>query len=177
MHLLVPLAPLRMMPGFVDIGVLFGQSVYDGSLGGAANQIAAMPSLHLGWAVLVAVGTLATLRTRWRWLIVAHPPITLLVVVVTANHCWLDALVAVALLAVVLRVFAPRPLRRLPWLAQDRAACGGPVADPDREDHPQPCPKQHGPPEPSASSTVPACETTPVRPSWVMVGSVRHVVR
>jgi hypothetical protein len=61
-----------------------------------------MPSLHVGWAALLALTVIATARTRWRWLALAHPIVTLLVVVVTANHYWLDAIVALTLLAVSL---------------------------------------------------------------------------
>jgi hypothetical protein len=67
-------------------------------VGSMANQFAAMPSLHFGWAVLVAYGVVRALHTRWRWLIVAHPIITLAAIVITANHYWLDALVALALI-------------------------------------------------------------------------------
>lgn len=39
----------------VDTGSVFGPSPYQGAVRGAANQFAAMPSLHVGWAVLVAI--------------------------------------------------------------------------------------------------------------------------
>jgi hypothetical protein len=69
-----------------------------------ADQYAAMPSLHIGWAVMVAIGIIATTRTRWRWLAVLHPIATTLVVIGTANHFWLDGMVAVGLLAASLVV-------------------------------------------------------------------------
>jgi hypothetical protein len=69
-----------------------------------ANQFAAMPSLHFGWAFLVAYGVVRALRTRWRWLIALHPAITLAAIVITANHYWLDAVVALALIALALAV-------------------------------------------------------------------------
>ncbi|MBF6337168.1 inositol phosphorylceramide synthase [Nocardia abscessus] len=102
-HMLVPLAPPRMLPdrGFVDLAALYGQSVYgETDSGGLSNQFAAMPSLHVGWALLLGVAVVAATRTPWRWLALAHPALTTLVVVGTANHYWLDALVAVVLLAV-----------------------------------------------------------------------------
>src|SRR5690606_38940601 len=40
---LVPVAPPRMMPGIVDTGIEFGQSVYGGGFG--AGEYAAMPSV------------------------------------------------------------------------------------------------------------------------------------
>jgi hypothetical protein len=106
-HVVFPLAPPRMRPdlGFVDTGALFGPNVYGPSEGASiANQFAAMPSLHIGWAVLVAIGLITTTRSRWRWLWLAHPIITILVVVSTANHWWLDGAVALVLLAAALAV-------------------------------------------------------------------------
>jgi hypothetical protein len=111
-HLLYPLAPPRMLPqhGFVDTGVRYGQSVYGPAAGsdGLANQFAAMPSLHVGWAVAVALALAAVTAGRLRALWFVHPAVTVLVVVVTANHYWLDGLVSVALVGVALAV-QPRP--------------------------------------------------------------------
>ncbi|WP_233714644.1 phosphatase PAP2 family protein [Kribbella jiaozuonensis] len=105
-HMLFPLAPPRMMPGWVDTGVLLGQSVYGPSThSGVANQFAAMPSLHVGWALMVAVFLIRATRSRWRWLWIAHPLLTFTVVVVTANHYWLDGLVAIALAVPLLLIF------------------------------------------------------------------------
>lgn len=98
-HFSFPLAPPRMLPqlGFVDTGMVFGQSVYGPVGTGVANQFAAMPSFHVGWAVLVAIILVTTLRTRWRWLAFLHPALTAIVVVVTANHFWIDGVVGTAL--------------------------------------------------------------------------------
>ena len=99
-HITYPVAPPRMLPqlGFVDTGLRFGQSAY-GPRGHdhLANEFAAMPSLHVGWTVLLAVAIVVTLRTPWRWLVVIHPIMTTLVVVVTANHFWLDGIAGAAL--------------------------------------------------------------------------------
>ncbi|WP_433711376.1 phosphatase PAP2 family protein [Nocardia sp. CA-084685] len=100
-HVLIPLAPPRMLPdyGFVDLAALHGQSVYGSpDSGGLSNQFAAMPSLHVGWALLLAFAVVAATRSSWRWLALAHPVLTTLVVVGTGNHYWLDAIVAVVLL-------------------------------------------------------------------------------
>jgi hypothetical protein len=106
-HLAFPLAPPRMLPqlGFVDTGVLFNMSVYgaDGA-NSIANQYAAMPSLHVAWAALVAVGLITSTRTRWRWFWMIHPVLTLAVVVVTANHYWLDGIIGLLLLVIALTV-------------------------------------------------------------------------
>jgi PAP2 superfamily protein len=101
-HVLFPLAPPRMRPdlGFIDTAATYGPDVYGPPEGGSiANQFAAMPSLHIGWAVLIAVGLIVSTRSRWRWLWLAHPIVTVLVVVGTANHWWLDGVVALVLLA------------------------------------------------------------------------------
>lgn len=100
-HIAYPLAPPRMMPslGFVDTGKLFGPSVYTNADADAVtNQFAAMPSLHVGWAVVVAIGVVMVLKNPWRWLVVLHPAATLAVVVATANHYWIDGIVGIALI-------------------------------------------------------------------------------
>lgn len=95
---LLPVAPPRMLPGFTDTAALYGQSVYAGGL--AADQLSAMPSVHVAWAVLVGGGVVYASRSRWRWFALAHPAITIFVVVATANHYWADGIVAIALLVV-----------------------------------------------------------------------------
>jgi hypothetical protein len=57
-----------------------------------------MPSLHVGWAVLIAVAVIHVSTSRRRWWILLHPALTALAVVVTANHFWLDGIVAAGLL-------------------------------------------------------------------------------
>jgi hypothetical protein len=101
---LVPVAPPRMLTstGMIDTAVLYHQSVYSNATGFDADQLSAMPSVHVGWAILVAVAVIATARSRWRWLAAAYPAMTTLAVVVTANHFWLDGIVAAAILALVL---------------------------------------------------------------------------
>jgi hypothetical protein len=93
--LLFPTAPPRMLPelGFIDT-VSRGHTV--GSWGSGpvdtANQLAAMPSLHIGWALWVSV-VLArfTVGRRWQLLSAGHVLLTLFVVMATANHYLLDA--------------------------------------------------------------------------------------
>ncbi|WSS25386.1 phosphatase PAP2 family protein [Streptomyces sp. NBC_01185] len=124
LHLLFPLAPPRMLhaAGLVDTAQVYGPSVYGDTpaTDPMANQFAAMPSLHFGWALVVAVGLIVATRSRWRLLWLLHPALTLLVIVGTANHYWLDAIVVSALLAVAFAALRlPRtPLRRhLAWPA------------------------------------------------------------
>ena len=105
---LVPVAPPRMLPGLglVDTGVRYHQSVYASVGGFDPDQLSAMPSVHVGWALLVAAAVITTARSRWRWLVAVYPALTTLAVVVTANHFWLDGIVAAAILAAVLGVQA-----------------------------------------------------------------------
>ncbi|MDT0344303.1 phosphatase PAP2 family protein [Streptomyces litchfieldiae] len=123
LHLLVPLAPPRLFRAtrMVDTGVLYGPAVYGKPKPDSmANQFAAMPSLHVGWAVFIAVALIMATRGRLRWLWLLHPLITLVAVVATAHHYWMDGLVACAILAVILVVLRPPRLGRAP--APDRAA-------------------------------------------------------
>ena len=114
LHLVYPLAPPRMLDGYVDTIARYGPAIYDRSaVASTANQFAAMPSLHFGWAVLVAYGVVRALTTRWRLLIVLHPAITLAAIVLTANHYWLDALVAFALIGAAVALAPGTPLTRL----------------------------------------------------------------
>jgi PAP2 superfamily len=110
---LVPVAPPRLLPltGMVDTAVRYGQSVYAWHGGFNADEFSAMPSVHVGWALIVAIAVITVSRSRWRWLAAGYPVLTLLVVVVTANHFWLDGIVAALL--VVLVLLAQRMARRL----------------------------------------------------------------
>jgi hypothetical protein len=103
---LIPVAPPRLLAptGMVDTAVQYGQSVYAWNGGFDADEFSAMPSVHVGWALIVAVAVITVSRSRWRWLAAAYPVLTLLVVVVTANHFWLDGIAAGLLVALVLVV-------------------------------------------------------------------------
>lgn len=103
---LIPVAPPRMLPssGMLDTAIEYGQSVYSATAGFNPDQLSAMPSVHVGWAVLVAILIIRAARTRWRWLWLLYPAATTLIVAVTANHFWADGIVAAALLLAVLAV-------------------------------------------------------------------------
>ena len=129
---LVPVAPPRLLPGtgMVDTAVRYGQSVYSWHGGFDADEFSAMPSVHVGWAMIVAVAVITVSRSRWRWLAAAYPVLTLLVVVVTANHFWLDGIAAAVL--VVLMLLAQRAARRL----RSGKSSEGPQARPVRGEMP-----------------------------------------
>lgn len=98
-HLIFPLAPPRMMTGFVDTMREFGPNIYPkNALDGAANQIAAMPSLHFGWAMIEAMAVISVLKSRWRWIVVLHPTLMTLSIIATGNHWWIDAAAAAAII-------------------------------------------------------------------------------
>jgi hypothetical protein len=95
----LPVAPPRMFPGITDTGLLYNQSVYSNGL--PIDQLSAMPSLHVAWAVLVGYYAWRISPSRWRYLGPAHSVATIFVVVATGNHWWLDGVVAVAILSAV----------------------------------------------------------------------------
>jgi len=109
----IPVAPPRMLPGtgLVDTAVRYGQSVYSWHGGFDPDELSAMPSVHVGWALIVAFAVITVSRSRWRWLAAGYPLLTLLAVVVTANHFWLDGVAAAVLVAAALA--AQRLARRL----------------------------------------------------------------
>ena len=109
---LLPMAPPRMLPGFVDtLATTAGSGWWGGDasapkgMGALTNQLAAMPSLHVGWAVWVAWVVAGLSTHRWaRILALAYPVITTLVVVGTANHYLLDAVAGALVVAVGIRL-------------------------------------------------------------------------
>lgn len=95
-YYLYPLAPPRLMNGthFVDT-VLVHQtwgSMASGDLKHMSNQYAAMPSMHIGWSLWAGLTIFALAKAPWaRILGLLYPTATLMVIVSTANHFWLDA--------------------------------------------------------------------------------------
>jgi PAP2 superfamily len=123
-YLCLPTAPPRLMRGdaYVDtmaqyahLGWWSDHASAPGGLGGLTNELAAMPSLHVGWAVWVAWALSARVRGRARPLLALYPLGTALIVVCTGNHWVLDCavglLVALAGTAITARLSAA-PRRR-----------------------------------------------------------------
>jgi hypothetical protein len=101
---LYPLAPPRLLPrryGFVDTAVAAGGfGPFGRAEAHAANLYAAMPSLHIGWSTWCVVALWPVVRSPVRRAaLLAYPAVTLLVVMVTANHYWLDGVGGLAALA------------------------------------------------------------------------------
>lgn len=90
-----PLAPPRLFDGgFIDTVVAHQTwgSMASGDLKHMANQYAAMPSMHIGWSLWCALAVFALAQVRWvRVLALLYPVATLVVIIATANHFWLDA--------------------------------------------------------------------------------------
>jgi hypothetical protein len=101
-YLVLPTAPPRMLVGSGLRDTLADTQMYgwwggEGSvprgLGALTNQFAAMPSLHVGWAIWCGVLIAAYAERRWvRFLGVSYPIATTLVVMATGNHYLLDAI-------------------------------------------------------------------------------------
>jgi hypothetical protein len=102
----VKVAPPRFLSelGYVDVSVMYGIDVYGAAGTGVSSQFAAMPSLHVGWAAIVAFGALAAGTSRWRWTGMVHLVLTAFVIAATGHHWWLDGVVALALLWVALQL-------------------------------------------------------------------------
>lgn len=102
LHIVIPLAPPRLMPGYVDTLMVSGPRIYPASvIAGATNQIAAMPSLHFGWALLIALWFRRYSLSRVRHLLLLHPLVMLIAIIATANHWVLDAVVAAVIVTFV----------------------------------------------------------------------------
>ncbi|MBW8480797.1 phosphatase PAP2 family protein [Actinomadura sp. PM05-2] len=117
---LYPLAPPRFLPdqGFVDpVTALHSFGLYASDASGSlTNQYAAMPSMHAGWALWCGVVLVRVATQRWaRVLGVLYPTTTVLVILSTANHYLLDAVVGMAIIGAALG---------LSWLAYHRCPDG-----------------------------------------------------
>jgi hypothetical protein len=90
---LYPVAPPRMLHGFTDVVAAthaFG-SWHTGALASHANQLAAMPSLHIAWAVWCALALWRISQRTWlRTLALLYPCMTALAVLATGNHFLFD---------------------------------------------------------------------------------------
>ncbi|MGW3325412.1 phosphatase PAP2 family protein [Streptomyces virginiae] len=91
-----PLAPPRLMNGqnFIDTVLVHHTwgSMASGNLKQMSNQYAAMPSMHIGWSLWCGLTIFAVASAPWaRILGLLYPTATLIVIVATANHFWLDA--------------------------------------------------------------------------------------
>ena len=123
MQAMIPMAPPRFLTdlGFVDAGLKYGLSVYGTGGSGLSNEVAAIPSLHAGWAILAGYAALRYSTSSWRWIVVLHTALTLLAIVATGNHWWLDAVVSAMILG--LAIVLQNLVRS--WIAQLFISGGG----------------------------------------------------
>lgn len=116
-----PLMPPRLLPGrygYMDTLEIVGGPWHfqSGPVAQVSNQFAAMPSLHFGWAAWCAVAFWPWART-WprKGFLLAYPALTLLAIVATANHYFLDALGGFAVFTIGMRLGSW--LDRIDWPA------------------------------------------------------------
>ena len=109
-YALVPTAPPRLFPqeGFVDTITDFAQVNHDSGLVKLfINPYAAIPSMHVAFSTMIGVtGVLVSRHRVTKVLWAAYPFLVFWVVVVTANHFWIDG--AAGLLVAVLSALAAR---------------------------------------------------------------------
>jgi hypothetical protein len=163
---LFPLAPPRMLTvdGFRDVIAISGAvgDFHRGGLASTADQYAAMPSLHVAWAIWCCIVVWRLTRSvALRTLAAVYPVITALVVVATGNHFAADVLAgAIVAFGVLLaqrawpqfawqtrwRLLSERspagaPRRRVP-APVETAAAASTVERPERSQVlPEPCPE------------------------------------
>ncbi|MET8567088.1 phosphatase PAP2 family protein [Streptomyces sp. NPDC004783] len=138
-YYLYPLAPPRLMTGerFIDTVTVHETwgSMASGDLKNMSNQYAAMPSMHIGWSVWCGLTIFALASVPWvRVLGLMYPALTLVVIVATANHFWLDAVGGLLCLAfgyAVARAWYGTLPHALPRTVPPRAA-RRPVRSPSR---------------------------------------------
>ncbi len=109
-----PLMPPRFVDGLgvIDTAARFGPWAEDPDK--AANLYAAMPSLHIGWSSWVVFAWWPLVRRWWvRVALVTYPVVTLVAVMVTGNHYWIDGAGGLAALGIaVVAVRWYRSVRR-----------------------------------------------------------------
>ena len=102
-YVLYPAAPPRLANlGFADtVTSHTGLDLSSDLLGSLYNPIAAVPSLHFGYALIVGVAVAKLASQRWlRRLGAAYPALMLLIIVATGNHFFLDAAAGALVVAV-----------------------------------------------------------------------------
>jgi hypothetical protein len=110
-----PVAPLRMLPGYVDL-VAVTDHFPPWRLGATAlhsNQLCSLPSLHIAWATWSSTMVWRmTGRRSLRAAALVYPLVTSFAVMATANHYLADVLSGAAITLVV--YFAQRAIRTSP---------------------------------------------------------------
>ena len=114
-YALLPTAPPRLFPqdGFVDTITDYAQVNHDSALVKVfINPYAAIPSMHVAFSLMIGViGAMISRHAITRVLWCVYPLLVFFVVVVTANHFWIDG-AAGALVAVLAALTARLVLAR-----------------------------------------------------------------
>ena len=101
-YLAFPTAPPRFMPelGFRDsVAEFTGVEAETSNV--LFNPFAAVPSMHVAFALMLGLPLASMMRRRWsRLLWRGYPALVTFVVIATANHWWLDAFLGAATAAV-----------------------------------------------------------------------------
>jgi hypothetical protein len=122
---LFPVAPPRLIgAGFIDTLHYTVAITYDKSPG--VNEFAAVPSMHVGWNLLLALGLFMSLKNPIaRAAALLLPPAMILSTVVTGNHYLLDSPFGISaalgglVIALLIRRYWPHIEARLPpWLRE-----------------------------------------------------------
>jgi hypothetical protein len=130
-HWQFPTAPPRLLSGLGiedTLRVIWDVDIGSPRASAFSNPVAAVPSLHAGWAVGVGVGLIRYARQAWlRVLGVLYPIAVVLTIVVTGNHFIFDALAGTAVLGAGFMVANLPRIRRPPWAIMDPTPRGGAV--------------------------------------------------
>src|SRR5919198_6728633 len=106
-YMAYPTAPPRFLPewGFSDSVANFVGENAEQSANVLYNPFAAVPSMHVAFALMIAVPAIMLVKRRWAKVLWAvYPFVVTFVVMVTANHFWLDA--ALGALVAILSAYA-----------------------------------------------------------------------
>ena len=102
-YVLYPAAPPRLAGlGFADtVTTHTGLNLSSDLLGSLYNPIAAVPSLHFGYSLIVGVALAQLASYRWLRIVgAAYPAAMLLIIVATGNHFIFDAAAGAVVVAV-----------------------------------------------------------------------------
>jgi hypothetical protein len=122
---LFPVAPPRLIgAGFIDTLQYTVALTYDKSPG--VNEFAAVPSMHVGWNLLLALGLFLSFHhPLMRGAALLLPPAMILATVVTGNHYLVDAPLGIVValfglvIALLIRRYWPQIESRLPaWVRE-----------------------------------------------------------
>jgi membrane-associated phospholipid phosphatase len=124
-YTLTPAMPPRLLPGFGFVDTALGHPLVPSysSIPGV-NHYAALPSMHVGWNFLIALGLVGTIQRRFLRFAILIVPLTMFFsTVITGNHYFFDGFagMTVASLGILIALliekkFSANPGRSLPNL-------------------------------------------------------------